>query len=648
MDKIVSNKVISDKQHMHKMRWIRLCGIVLAIILFAVFLIRVNLQTPVLYAVDGHANAMGNALEQAVYMIGGELVQYNGTHTPEELAALLPIKMKDVRYVRQMGGNTHVFTLNANENLSFFMARTAESRVWVNGLEVGAEKGGKIRPNTCYRLGDFGNTGVYTFVIATPFSANNLRGYRGILVGGESLLARLQNYVAIADIISIGLYIMMIVLCLALYVQKRSETHLMILAVASIITMLRWLPTVRFSEFAQLNLYMFAASVKLAMFLRYFIFYPFITKQLWKKLFPVVLALILLWFVSVLLDIPVLQDVSLYCYLIIEGVILASGILSGYPGCSILLCGWSVMISFEFFYLLLNTGVIPQGLVDVYIQPMPYGSLLYLVCCTVASFGVFAGKYKMADDLSANLESKVVEQTAELRAANELLKRSQMDKQRFMTDIAHNLRNPLFALGGYLDLLIKATPEPTNTQKKNLDKASAKLQDINNMVDSILFISRLQDNKVEFHFMEFPIHEMLESALSDTLLKADAKGITIKLDYADAPETLVGDRFWLQQALDNILDNAVRYSYNDSFIECYANTLPGDLVRISITDHGNGITPEQLPRLFARYDAKGKGGSLGLGLSISREIIQQHNGNLTVISAEGQGATVRIELPVHQ
>lgn len=644
----MSNKSIHGAKTTLWLRRATLGIALLAIILSILFLARVNRKTPELMLTKGYADATDSALFQAIHMVGGELAWYEGTHTPDQLEGLSPGLTKDIRYMRNMSGYTYVFTLRAMENLNFSMARPAESRVWVNGIEVSGAGTGNISPTLCYRLGDFGSGELFTFIIATPLLKDNARGYRGILLGSEADIKALQNAVGIADIISIGLYIMMIVLCLALYVQKRSEKNLILLTVIALLTMLRWLPIVRFAGFAQLSLPGIRPLAIFTRFLRYFVFYPFIPGKLRKKLLPAVCILAVAWLIGWALNAINLQELFYNCYILLEEFALAAGVLEGLSGCTALLCGCSVTISFEFFYMLLNTGVLPQGAIDVYIQPMPFSGLFYLVCCAVAVFGVFAGKYQEADDLSANLEFKVEKQTAELRKTNDLLVQSQVDKQRFLATVAHNIRTPLFALGGYLDLLIKASPDATKSQEKNLYKASAKLENINKMVDSILFMSRLEDGKIEFHFMNFSLREMLESVVSDAALKAGTKEIKIQLKDRDIPKSLVGDRFWIQQALDNLLDNAVRYSKNGSGITINAKTVLPDKISISIADQGIGIDPDLLPKLFERYNSDGKEGSLGLGLPISREIIRRHNGVLNIDSQVGHGTTVVIELPIKQ
>ena len=255
----------------------------------------------------------------------------------------------------------------------------------------------------------------------------------------------------------------------------------------------------------------------------------------------------------------------------------------------------------------------------------------------------FSRKFSQSDILTAQLEQRVAERTQVLADTNRQLLDPQQKRQRFMTDIVHNLRSPLFVIEGYLDFLSDERGNLTPSGEKYLTLATEKLGYLERMVDDLFFISRLEDGQIKFHFTQFQLEELLRDAVQDAAVKAEEKHITPILRCP--PILMVGDQFHLRQALDNLLDNSIRHSPAGSSIQVSA-AVQGDTVCIEIQDWGDGISAEQLPHIFERYSSKGSSGSTGLGLSICREIVQHHGGKILVRSTLGEGSTFILQLPL--
>jgi signal transduction histidine kinase len=332
-------------------------------------------------------------------------------------------------------------------------------------------------------------------------------------------------------------------------------------------------------------------------------------------------------------------------YILLQFWILSKGFLHDIPEASILLLGCTIAMGSEIFYALLYLGLIPQGVVDVQIVPVQYFRFIYLAAFAIATCRKFAGKFSEADILAANLERKVEEQTKELRESREHLIMIQGKRQQFMTDVVHNLRSPLFAMGGYVDLLRDEWGNPTRKQEKYIDLIDKKIKYVSRMVDDMFLFSRLEDGKIQFHFTEFDVVSFLEGALQDAKVKGIDKGVQVVCSCDQDEINITGDPFRLRQALDNILDNAIRYSPAGGTVTIREVWDGTDRICISVTDAGPGIPEEKQTRLFERYISKGDGGQAGLGLSIASFIVKENHGSIIVESGQGKGSTFTIVLP---
>lgn len=328
--------------------------------------------------------------------------------------------------------------------------------------------------------------------------------------------------------------------------------------------------------------------------------------------------------------------------LVLEAMLIAKGLLENKQGVLILLAGWSMYTCMEVFYRLLHIGVIPQGLVDVLIRPTQYAHVTYLIAFAAAVFGKFASKFSEAEDMAVSLEQKVLEQTQELREKNQRIVEEQNQRQQFITDVVHNLRNPLFALGGYMELLESQMEQPTAAQQKYINLIEDKLSYVNRMVDDMLLANRLEHGKIRFHFIRLELKSFLQNVITSNKRLEQCGQIHIS-----CPELhLDADSFRLHQALDNLFDNAVIHGGCTSMeITAYQEK---STIHLTIRDDGKGMTEEQVVRAFDRYYTSGQKNSTGLGLSITAAIIREHQGQITLESIPGKGVTIHLVLPVER
>lgn len=641
---------MKTEKQLHRKRYLFLILILCIPICVYGYMIYLNKTSPVITAKEGYIDATRIEDTSKPYLLTGQWLEYEGLYTPKDLSKQEGEYVRDIQYRRNLRGKTYAFSMEVKEedNLYFYLARPNNSRLWINGQEVLGKNGTSISAYDCFRLNSYPGDGVYKFVL--QISNNNVsgNGYQTILVGSKETLNIIRNRWIQLDSIAVGLSLMLILLCLALFFHKRSEVYLPMLLLSTVMELAHFLAMPRLPLVVPFH-WGWVAFYGQFTFINYFICKQFVPNTASKStdwmVYLTVVFSALGCIISPIHSTAILRYTYMF-YTMMQVWLLSKGVLRGISEVAILLLGCMITMGGEIFYTLLNTGLIPQGVVDVQILPAQYFRFAYLVTFAIATCQKFASKFSEADILASNLERQVKEQTKELRASQEHLNAIQQKRQQFMIDVVHNLRSPLFALGGYVDLLRDEWINPEKEQEKYVDLIDKKIKFVSHMVDDMFFISRLEDGKIEFHFTEFDLASFLEGALQDAEAKSVAKRVQVICICEPEEIIIIGDPFRLRQALDNILDNAIRYSPTGGTITIHGILDGSDRICISVMDNGPGISNEKQARLFERYISKGEGGQSGLGLSIASFIVKEHHGNIVVKSEQGKGSTFTMVLPL--
>ncbi|MNS31947.1 Non-motile and phage-resistance protein [compost metagenome] len=244
------------------------------------------------------------------------------------------------------------------------------------------------------------------------------------------------------------------------------------------------------------------------------------------------------------------------------------------------------------------------------------------------------------------------EQAARIRQQVEVLQGVDRMKDQFLSILSHELRTPINAIMGFgsvLDdeVLGPLSPAQHDYLKKMLSGAEVLLA----LVSDLLDVSRIAAGK--FSLEPQPMH--LETIVHDTLGHlgplADQKRQRLHARLESPLPALEADAQRIAQVLTNLVNNAMKYSPADTDIEVSAR-VDGRFVRVEVTDHGEGIAEEDIPRLFQRFVQLDQGntrraGGTGLGLSISKALVQAHGGDIGVESELGCGSTFWFTLPLH-
>jgi len=221
----------------------------------------------------------------------------------------------------------------------------------------------------------------------------------------------------------------------------------------------------------------------------------------------------------------------------------------------------------------------------------------------------------------------------------------------FMSLVAHELRTPLNTL--FLETQMRSLqlkrgnlPASTPEQVANMIKRDERqIKAMIRLIDDMLDVSRMKSGTLSIRPGKVELMGLLERVVNDLSLQAAAANSTLQL-ASHAPVEGIWDEFRIEQVIVNLLTNALRYGGGGT-VELSVHQV-GCNVRIDVRDHGKGIAPDYIDRIFEPYERGAKAGEpkgLGLGLYISRQLATSHGGALTVQSTPGEGATFSLLLP---
>ena len=238
----------------------------------------------------------------------------------------------------------------------------------------------------------------------------------------------------------------------------------------------------------------------------------------------------------------------------------------------------------------------------------------------------------------------------ELKQANELAESASRSKDQFLAMLSHELRTPLTPV---LLIATASRDDPTTPEhlRPTFEVIRNNLELEARLIDDLLDVMRIIRGKLPYHFEAVDAHGQIVRALEICWSEAEAKGLLLVPDLSATEFHVRADAARLQQVLWNLIKNAVKFTPTGGTITLRTRNGP-DGLEIEVADTGIGIDPEVLPLIFNAFEQgedmiTKRFGGLGLGLAISRSIIEGHGGRLSVTSAgRGHGATFAIQLPV--
>ncbi|MBN1818794.1 MAG: PAS domain-containing protein [Sedimentisphaerales bacterium] len=231
------------------------------------------------------------------------------------------------------------------------------------------------------------------------------------------------------------------------------------------------------------------------------------------------------------------------------------------------------------------------------------------------------------------------------------LRRLENVRKDFVANVSHELKTPITSIKGFIETLMDGAIHHPQDAMRFLDIVARQTHRLNAIVDDLLTLSKIeqQTEKTEIELTVAAIRPAITAAVQLCELKAAEKQIQIEWECDETLRARINSAL-LEQAVVNLIDNAIKYSENDAVVRIEAAQTPKD-VQIRVIDHGCGIEAMYLPRLFERFYRVDKArsrklGGTGLGLAIVKHIAQAHGGRAGVQSTPGKGSTFTIHLPL--
>jgi two-component system sensor histidine kinase ChvG len=211
----------------------------------------------------------------------------------------------------------------------------------------------------------------------------------------------------------------------------------------------------------------------------------------------------------------------------------------------------------------------------------------------------------------------------------------------FAADVAHELKSPLTSIRGAAELLSEGAADDLDARRRFLENIGLDVARLDRLVSRLLELSRIDASE------ESPVLVDLEALVRRTVERSQGPEESIVLDYASSVPVILARPADLEAALSNLIDNALKFSPPGSPVEVLVLGRPGDgFVNVTVTDHGEGIPEQHLPRVFERFfttDADRSGS--GLGLAIVKSVVEGLRGTVSVESSPGQGSRFCMRLP---
>jgi hypothetical protein len=254
---------------------------------------------------------------------------------------------------------------------------------------------------------------------------------------------------------------------------------------------------------------------------------------------------------------------------------------------------------------------------------------------------------------SKRLEQKSVEleaATRELRNANERLKELDRLKDDFMSSVTHELRTPLTSIRAFSEMLLEDPKIDLADRKRFLGIIVSEAERLTRLVNQVLDMAKIESGHADWDNGEVSLVEVIEQAAASTSQLFKDKGVTLEMNLPGTVPNLLADRDRLVQVMLNLLSNAVKFVARGKGVVSVVLSRADEGLRVDVRDNGPGLTPTEQQIVFEKFRQGGntmtdKPQGTGLGLPISRQIVEHYGGRLWVESVAGEGATFSFLMP---
>jgi two-component system phosphate regulon sensor histidine kinase PhoR len=236
----------------------------------------------------------------------------------------------------------------------------------------------------------------------------------------------------------------------------------------------------------------------------------------------------------------------------------------------------------------------------------------------------------------------------------EMLQVREEYRREFLGNVSHELKTPLFTVQGYISTLLDGAMDDKIIRKKYLKRAEKGVERLIYIVNDLDMITKLEVGDLNLDISEFDIVELIQNVFDLLEMKAEKKKITLSFEnYHILPNYVRGDRDRIQQIIENLIVNSIKYGKPKGTTEVAVVNLTKEKVLVRISDNGEGIEKQNIPRLFERFYRVNKSGSRseggsGLGLAIVKHIVEAHKEKIYVESEFGVGSEFSFTLAKKQ
>ncbi|MBK9636975.1 MAG: response regulator [Bacteroidetes bacterium] len=281
-----------------------------------------------------------------------------------------------------------------------------------------------------------------------------------------------------------------------------------------------------------------------------------------------------------------------------------------------------------------------RGAYDFVTKPIDFSDLETTIQKTIEDLQLILEGLKAKENLNVAVEEK------------DMALRSAQFKQQFLANMSHEIRTPLNAVVGMTNLLIDKNPR--EEQMRYLSAMRKASYNLLHIINDILDISKIEAGKIEIEAIDFNLEECVDVVYQTLHLKAEEQKTNLRYTIGDdVPKWLKGDPTRLTQILTNLIGNAIKFTPENGFIDVLVTKESGEdpaWIKFAVQDTGIGIAPDQLHKVFESFsqessDTTRKFGGTGLGLTISKQLVELQGGSLHVNSTKGKGTTFWFLIP---
>ncbi len=246
------------------------------------------------------------------------------------------------------------------------------------------------------------------------------------------------------------------------------------------------------------------------------------------------------------------------------------------------------------------------------------------------------------------MQAAVEAQNAELEDARHLAEKANRAKSDFLSSMSHELRTPLNSILGFAQLLEAGTPAPTPTQQARLGQILKAGWFLLELVNEVLDLAVIESGNVVMHLETLDLAELIQDCQVMVEPLAQTAGIRVTYPQTASHCGVHADRMHLKQVLINLLSNAIKYNRAGGWVEVNCIRDANQHVRLSVRDSGNGLTPDQLAQLFQPFNRLGQAAGpikgTGIGLVVSKRLVELMGGEIGVNSKPGEGCVFWVDL----